>query len=140
VFQYRTHIKERSLYHTPPTFAVYIVGLVLNWIDREGGVPAIERRNQAKSQLLYDAIDRTGYYSCPVEKTSRSHMNVVFRVAGGNEEIEKRFAKEGAAAGLIGIAGHRSVGGMRVSLYNAVTLEAVQGLVSFMEEFQRANG
>ena len=140
LFQYRTHIKERSLYHTPPTFAVYIVGLVLNWIDREGGVPAIERRNQAKSQLLYDAIDQSDYYSCPVEKTSRSHMNVVFRVAGGNEEIEKRFAKEAAAAGLIGIAGHRSVGGMRVSLYNAVTREAVQGLVSFMEEFQRANG
>jgi phosphoserine aminotransferase len=119
---------------------VYIVGLVLNWIDSEGGVPAIDRRNQAKARLLYDAIDTGGYYSCPVEKASRSHMNVVFRVAGGNEEVEKRFAKDAGAAGLIGIAGHRSVGGMRVSLYNAVTLEAVQGLVSFMEEFQRTQG
>jgi phosphoserine aminotransferase len=140
VLQYRTHIKERSLYHTPPTFAVYIVGLVLNWIESEGGVLAVEKRNLAKSRLLYDAIDRGGYYSCPVEKASRSHMNVVFRVAGEREEVEKRFAKDALAAGLIGIAGHRSVGGMRVSLYNAVTLEAVQGLVSFMEEFQRKQG
>ena len=90
----------RDRYHTPPTFAVYIVGLVLNWIDSEGGVPAIDRRNQAKARLLYDAIDTGGYYSCPVEKASRSHMNVVFRVAGGNEEVEKRFAKDAGAAGL----------------------------------------
>jgi phosphoserine aminotransferase len=150
VLQYRTHIKERSLYHTPPTFAIYVIGLVMEWIEAEGGVAAIEKRNEAKAKLLYDAIDSSGgYYTCPVEKSSRSKMNVVFRVAGGvghpavaqdNEAIEKEFAEEAAAAGIVGIAGHRSVGGMRVSLYNAVTLEAVEALVSFMHEFRRTRG
>lgn len=141
LLQYRTHIKEKSLYHTPPTFAVYVVGLVLEWIESLGGVPAIEKRNEAKARLLYDTIESSGgYYRCPVEQVSRSKMNVVFRVAGGDETIEKQFAKEAAAASLAGTPGHRSVGGMRVSLYNAVTLEAVQALTSFMREFQRARG
>ena len=140
LLQYRTHIKERSLYNTPPTFAVYIVGLVMEWMEAEGGITAIEKRNEAKAKLLYDTIDASGYYSCPVEKASRSRMNVVFRVAGGDEAIERKFAEEAAAAGLVGIPGHRSVGGMRVSLYNAVTVEAVQALTSFMLEFQRTRG
>jgi phosphoserine aminotransferase len=141
LLQYRTHIKERSLYHTPPTFAVYIVGLVMEWIEAEGGVTGIEKRNEAKAKRLYDTIDSSGgYYSCPVEKASRSRMNVVFRVAGDDEAIEKKFAKEAEAAGIVGTPGHRSVGGMRVSLYNAVPPEAVQALVSFMREFQRING
>jgi phosphoserine aminotransferase len=141
LLQYRTHIKEKSLYHTPPTFAIYIIGLVLEWIDADGGINAIERRNEAKAKLLYDAIDgSSGYYVCPVEKPSRSRMNVVFRVAGGDEAKEKRFAKEAEAAGIVGTPGHRSVGGMRASLYNAVTTEAVQALVQFMREFQRTNG
>jgi phosphoserine aminotransferase len=141
LLQYRTHIKERSLYHTPPTFAIYIVGLVMEWIEAEGGITAIEKRNEAKAKLLYDTIDSSsGYYTCPVEKFSRSRMNVVFRVAGGDEAIEKKFANEAAAAGIVGTPGHRSVGGMRVSLYNAVPLEAVQALVSFMREFQRTHG
>jgi phosphoserine aminotransferase len=141
LLQYRTHIKEHSLYNTPPTFAVYIVGLVMDWMDAEGGLTAIEKRNEAKAKLLYDAIDSSaGYYSCPVEKASRSRMNVVFRVANGNEAIEKQFAKEAESAGLVGTPGHRSVGGMRVSLYNAVTPESVQALVAFMREFQRTRG
>jgi phosphoserine aminotransferase len=141
LLQYRTHIKERSLYHTPPTFAVYVVGLVLEWIESLGGVPAIQKRNDAKAKLLYDTIETSGgFYRCPVEKSSRSKMNVVFRVAGGDEGIEKQFGKEAAAAGLAGTPGHRSVGGMRVSLYNAVTLEAVEALTSFMREFQRTRG
>jgi phosphoserine aminotransferase len=140
VLQYRTHIKERSLYNTPPTFAVYIVGLVMEWMQAEGGITTIERRNEAKAKLLYDTIDAGGYYSCPVEKASRSRMNVVFRVAGGDEAIEKQFAEEAARAGFVGTPGHRSVGGMRVSLYNAVTLEAVQALTGFMREFQRTRG
>ena len=141
VLQYRTHIKEKSLYHTPPTFAVYIVGLVLEWIESAGGVAAIEKRNEAKARLLYDTLETSGgFYRCPVESSSRSKMNVVFRVAGGNESIEKQFAEEAAAAGLAGTPGHRSVGGLRVSLYNAVTLEAVQSLASFMREFHRARG
>src|SRR5580700_7941337 len=99
VLQYRTHIKEKSLYHTPPTFAVYVVGLVLEWIEAVGGVAAIEKRNDAKAKLLYDSIETSaGFYRCPVEKFSRSLMNVVFRVSGGDENIEKQFAKEAAAA------------------------------------------
>jgi phosphoserine aminotransferase len=141
VLQYRTHIKEKSLYHTPPTFAVYVVGLVLEWIEAAGGVAAIEMRNDAKAKLLYDTIETSaGFYRCPVEKSSRSKMNVVFRVGGGEENIEKQFAKEAAVAGLVGTPGHRSVGGMRVSLYNAVTLEAVEALTSFMRDFHRTRG
>jgi phosphoserine aminotransferase len=141
ILQYRTFIKEKSLYNTPPTFAVYIVGLVMEWIESEGGMAGIEKRNNAKAKLLYDTLEASGgFYSCPVEKASRSKMNVVFRVAGGSEEIEKQFGKEAAAAGLVGTPGHRSVGGMRVSLYNAVTIEAVEALTSFMGEFQRARG
>jgi phosphoserine aminotransferase len=141
LLQYRTHIKEKSLYHTPPTFAVYVVGLVLEWIESLGGVPAIEKRNAAKAKLLYDTIESSaGFYRCPVEINSRSKMNVVFRVARGDDAIEKKFAIEAAAAGLVGTPGHRSVGGMRVSLYNAVTLEAVEVLTSFMREFHRAHG
>jgi phosphoserine aminotransferase len=140
VLQYRTHIKDRSLYNTPPTFAIYILGLVMEWMESEGGLSAIEKRNEAKAKLLYDTIDAGGYYSCPVQNASRSRMNVVFRVAGGNEAIEKKFAEQAAAAGLVGTPGHRSVGGMRVSLYNAVGLDSVQALTTFMHEFQRTNG
>ena len=141
VLQYRTHIKEKSLYHTPPTFAVYIVGLVLEWIESAGGVPAIEKRNDAKAKLLYDTIESSsGFYHGPVENSSRSKMNVVFRLGGGNENLEKQFAQKAAAASLVGTPGHRSVGGLRVSLYNAVTLEAVEALASFMREFQRTHG
>jgi phosphoserine aminotransferase len=141
LLQYRTHIKEKSLYHTPPTFAIYIIGLVMDWIANEGGITAIETRNEAKAKLLYDTIDSSnGYYGCPVERASRSRMNVVFRVGGGDEAKEKTFAKEAEAAGIVGTPGHRSIGGMRVSLYNAVAPEAVKALVDFMREFQRTHG
>jgi phosphoserine aminotransferase len=140
LLQYRTHIKEHSLYHTPPTFAIYIIGLVMDWIEAEGGIAGIEKNNTAKAKLLYDTIEAGNFYSCPVEKTSRSQMNVVFRIAGGNEALEKQFGNEAEAAKLVGTPGHRSVGGMRVSLYNAVTWEAVQALVAFMQEFQRTRG
>ena len=141
LLQYRTHMKERSLYHTPSVFAIYVIGLVLEWMESEGGVAAIEKRNAGKAKLLYDAIDASGgFYFCPVEVASRSKMNVVFRVAGANEAAEKRFAEEAAAARIIGVAGHRSVGGMRVSLYNAVGIEAVEALVAFLREFRRRQG
>jgi len=139
--QYRTFIKDKSLYNTPPTFAIYIVGLVMEWIESEGGIAGMEKRNNAKAKLLYDTIDGSGgFYKCPVETASRSKMNVVFRVAGGDEAKEKLFGKEAAAAGLVGTPGHRSVGGMRVSLYNAVGPDAVNVLTSFMREFQRTRG
>jgi len=141
LLQYRTHMKEKSLYHTPPTFAVYVVGLVLEWIESLGGIAAIQKRNEAKAKLLYDTIEASGgFYRCPVEPASRSKMNVVFRVAGGNEAVEKQFAQEATLAGLAGTPGHRSVGGMRISLYNAVPLEAVETLASFMSEFERTRG
>jgi phosphoserine aminotransferase len=141
VLQYRTHIKERSLYHTPPTFAVYVLQLVTEWIAAEGGLAGIGKRNEAKARLLYDAIDGSGgFYRCPVLSASRSLMNVVFRVAGGDEAAEKEFAKGAAARNLVGTPGHRSVGGMRISLYNAVGLDAVEALVAFMREFQRTRG
>ncbi len=141
ILQYRTHIKEKSLYHTPPTFAVYILGLVTEWIAAEGGLPGIQKRNEAKAKLLYDTIDNSnGFYRCPVEKSSRSLMNVVFRVANGDEAVEKEFAKGAAAANLVGTPGHRSVGGMRISLYNAVGQDAVDALVAYMREFQRTRG
>jgi phosphoserine aminotransferase len=144
--QYRTHIKEKSLYHTPPTFAVYTLSLVAEWIAGEGGLPGIQKRNEAKAKLLYDTIEASGgFYTCPVEKSSRSLMNVVFRVGGssnqiGDESLEKEFAKQAAAANLVGTPGHRSVGGMRISLYNAVGLDAVEALTHFMKEFHRARG
>lgn len=140
ILQYRTQIKDHSLYHTPTTFAVYTLGLVLEWLEGQGGVVAIEKRNEAKAKLLYGTIDGTGFYKCPVEPESRSKMNVVFRVAGGNAAIEAKFVKEADAAGIAGIKGHRSVGGMRASIYNAVTLESVELLTSFMHEFERQNG
>jgi phosphoserine aminotransferase len=140
VLQYRTHIKEKSLYHTPPTFAVYILGLVTEWMAAEGGLPGIQRRNHAKAKLLYDTLDASdGYYRCPIEKASRSLMNVVFRVGAG-EAVEKEFAKGAAAANLVGTPGHRLVGGMRVSLYNAVGQDSVEALVAYLREFQRTRG
>ncbi|HET8967581.1 MAG TPA: 3-phosphoserine/phosphohydroxythreonine transaminase [Candidatus Acidoferrum sp.] len=150
IFQYRTHIKEKSLYHTPPTFAVYVVGLMMEWIEAQGGLAGVQKRNETKAKLLYDAVDSSnGFYHCPVEKDSRSLMNIVFRVAGANrqsaathpdEAAEKEFGKQAAAGGLVGTPGHRSVGGMRVSLYNAVEPSSVEALVSFMREFQRKRG
>ena len=141
LLQYRTHIKEKSLYHTPPTFAIYIIGLVMEWIDSLGGISAVQKRNEAKAKLLYDTIDSSGsFYRCPVEQVSRSRMNVVFRIAGGDEAVEKDFAKQAEAAGFVGTPGHRSVGGMRISLYNAVELTAVEALTSFMKEFRRKRG
>lgn len=140
ILQYRTQIKERSLYHTPSTFAIYTMGLVLEWIEAEGGLAAIEKRNAQKSKLLYDTIDGSGFYKCPVERESRSKMNVVFRVAGGDEAVEAKFAKEAEASRIAGVKGHRSVGGMRASIYNAVTLEAVEALTAFMRDFEHRNG
>jgi len=141
LLQYRTHIKEKSLYHTPPTFAIYVIGLVLEWIQDLGGIAAITKRNDAKAKLLYDTIEESGgFYSCPVAKPDRSKMNVIFRISGGDESKEKEFGKQAATAGLVGTPGHRSVGGMRVSLYNAVEQSSVEALVRFMREFRRTHG
>ncbi|MCD6291225.1 MAG: 3-phosphoserine/phosphohydroxythreonine transaminase [Anaerolineae bacterium] len=140
MLQYRTHIGKRSLFNTPPTFGIYVVSLVLDWVEREGGLAEMARRNEEKAELLYSAIDASAFYECPVEESSRSRMNVVFRIRGGDEELEKRFASEAEAAGLVGVKGHRSVGGLRASLYNAQTVEGVRALVDFMKEFEQKYG
>ncbi len=140
MLQYRVHIKNGSMYNTPPTYAIYIMGLVLEWMETQGGVAGIEQINQHKAKLLYDAIDRTGFYSCPAAVADRSLMNVVFRVNNGDEELEKKFASEASAAGLSTLKGHRSVGGLRASIYNAQPVEGVQALVNFMAEFEAKYG
>ena len=140
MLQFRTHIKANSLYNTPPTFGIYMVRLVMDWMESQGGLAAIEKRNDEKARLLYDAMDSSALFYGPVEKQDRSRMNVVFRVKGDNEELEKKFVKEAEARGLAGLKGHRSVGGLRASIYNAQTLEGVQALVSLMKEFEKKNG
>ncbi len=134
ILQYRAHAGARSLLNTPPTFGIYLVRNVLAWLKAEGGLDAAERRNRAKAAELYAAIDReAAFYRCPVEVASRSVMNVVFRLP--SEELEKKFVDEARTEGMLGLKGHRSVGGIRVSLYNAVEAEWVTALVSFMNDF-----
>ncbi len=134
---YRTHARSDSLYNTPPVFPIYVVKLVLEWIQREGGLTAIAERNTRKAALLYDAIEGSqGFYRCPVDPRYRSEMNVVFRLP--SEDLEKAFITEATAAGMIGLKGHRSVGGIRASIYNAMPEEGVAALVSFMSRFREA--
>lgn len=138
MFDYRTHINENSLYNTPPVFAVYIMKLVLEWIKGQGGLGAIEKVNAAKKDIIYGLIDKhADYFKGGIDKDSRSWMNITFRLP--NEELEKKMISEAKSAGFVGLKGHRSVGGIRVSLYNAVPLEAAQKLAEFMESFVKAN-
>jgi phosphoserine aminotransferase len=138
MLQYSVHVENTSMYNTPPVFGVYIMGLVLKWLLKEGGLAAIDARNARKAAKLYAEIDRTGFYRGHAQADSRSRMNVTFRLP--SEELEKKFAKEATAAGLDGLKGHRSVGGMRASIYNAFPEAGVDALVSFMQEFERVNG
>ncbi len=136
--KYSTHAKERSLYNTPPVFAIYILHLVLEHLIAEGGLAATAERNQRKAAKLYAAIDGSGgYYRGHAQPDSRSWMNVTFRLP--SEELEKAFVKESTAAGLDGLKGHRSVGGIRASIYNAFPEAGVDALVGFMADFQRRN-
>jgi phosphoserine aminotransferase len=136
IFQLRTHAENKSLYNTPPTFGVYVVRNVLAWLDATGGLDAMEARNRKKAARLYGAIDaHAAAYRCPVERESRSLMNVVFRLP--TEADEERFVKEAKARGMIGLKGHRSVGGIRVSLYNAVEPAWVDALADFMADFAK---
>jgi phosphoserine aminotransferase len=139
MMSYKTHVENNSLYNTPPCFAIYIVGKVLSWLKGRGGLAAMEKENRAKGDLLYAAIDKHGgFYKAPVETDSRSYMNIVFRLP--TEELEKRFVDEGKKLGMVGLKGHRSVGGIRVSTYNAVPLEWVKTVAQFMEDFVKRNG
>lgn len=139
MLDYRLLAESNSLYNTPPCFAIYVVGLVLQWLRGLGGLAEMERRNAAKAGLLYRAIDESGgFYRGQARPDSRSRMNVTFRLR--SEELEKAFVKQAAEAGLDGLKGHRSVGGLRASLYNALPLAAVEALVQFMAEFRRRAG
>ena len=138
MLQYSVHAENKSLYNTPPVFAIYIMGLVMKWIIGQGGLAAMEQHNTRKADKLYAEIDRTGFYRGHAQKDSRSRMNVTFRLP--SEELEKKFAKEATAAGLDGLKGHRSVGGLRASVYNAFPEAGIDALVSFMKEFERKNG
>lgn len=139
MLDYRTHVEKRSLYNTPPVFAVYLVSLVTKWLRNEiGGLAAIDKRNQEKADRLYGIIDASeGYYRGHAHVESRSLMNVTWRLP--NEELEKKFLSEATEAGLCELKGHRSVGGIRASIYNAMPREGVEALVSFMEAFRQAN-
>jgi phosphoserine aminotransferase len=138
MLNYAVHAENNSLYNTPPAFAVYTTGLVMKWLLEQGGLPAIAKANQRKAQKLYAEIDRTGFYRGTAHIDCRSLMNVTFRLA--SEDLEKAFVKEAEAAGLDGLKGHRSVGGMRASIYNAFPESGVDALVEFMREFERARG
>ena len=138
MLQYSVQAENKSLYNTPPVFAIYVIRLVAAWILKLGGLEAIEQANVRKAGKLYAEIDRTGFYRGHAERDSRSRMNVTFRLP--SEELEKRFVKESTAAGLDGLKGHRSVGGLRASIYNAFPETGVDALVQFMQEFERKNG
>lgn len=143
MLQYRTYIAENSMYNTPPTFGIYMLALTMEHIKETGGLKATEARNIAKATALYDAIDGSnGYYRCPVNKADRSRMNVNYRIYTGdeaNEALEKQFVSEAEKAGLSGLKGHRSVGGLRASIYNAVEQNSINELIKFMNDFARKN-
>ncbi len=138
VLDYAQQAQEHSMLNTPPTFAWYMAGLVFRWIREQGGLQAMAQNNQAKAQLLYQAIEASGFYANPVARECRSWMNVPFTLK--EPELEPTFLTQARAAGLVNLEGHRSVGGMRASLYNAMPLEGVQALVAFMREFERRHG
>jgi phosphoserine aminotransferase len=139
MLSYSTYSTKNSLYNTPPTFAIYMVRNVLAWLKDQGGLAAVEKTNRTKGDLLYGIMaDNPDFFSCPVAEDSRSYMNVVFRLP--SEELEAKFVAEGKAAGMVGLKGHRSVGGCRASIYNAMPLEGVEVLAGFMRDFANNNG
>lgn len=138
MLSYATHIKNRSLYNTPNTFGIYVVGLVCDWIMEQGGVAAMSARAGERAKLLYEVIDHSEFYRGHAERASRSQMNVTWRLP--SEELEKQFASEATAQNMVELKGHRDVGGLRASLYNAMPLEGAQTLAQFMRDFERRNG
>lgn len=138
MLNYAVHVENGSMYNTPPCFGIYLMGLVMKWALAAGGLDAVEATNERKAGKLYAEIERTGFYRGTAETNSRSRMNITFRL--GSEDLEKTFVKEATAAGFDGLKGHRSVGGMRASVYNAFPEEGIDALVQFMQEFERTRG
>jgi len=137
-FHWKAQYEAESMLNTPATYAIYIAGLVFEWLIAEGGLPAIAQRNAEKARLLYDYLDRSGFYTNPVAKEDRSVMNVPFKLR--DESLDEAFLKGAKAAGMVQLKGHRAVGGMRASIYNAMPLAGVQALVAYMAEFERTHG
>jgi phosphoserine aminotransferase len=138
VWDFKAMADEGSMLNTPPTFGWYFAGLVFKWLKKQGGLQAMEQRNRAKAEKLYGFIDNSKFYKSPVAKNGRSWMNVPFTLA--KPDLDKTFCAEAARAGLMNLEGHRSVGGMRASIYNAMSIEGVEALVKFMQDFQNRNG
>ena len=138
MLDFRTHVENKSLYNTPNTWGIYILSLVCKWLHERGGLDVMERENEEKAKLVYDAIDATDFYRGHTDIDCRSTMNVTFRLPA--EDLEKKFVSEATAQGLDGLKGHRSVGGIRASIYNAFPRAGVEALVSFMKDFERSNG
>jgi phosphoserine aminotransferase len=132
---YKTHADNKSLYNTPPCWAIYISALCCQWLERSGGLVGVGQRNTTKAKLLYDALDASDFYRPTAEKASRSQMNVTFRLA--DQGREEAFAKEATTAGLVGLKGHRAVGGLRASIYNAMPVAGVEALVAFLRDFEK---
>jgi phosphoserine aminotransferase len=138
MLDYKVQADNGWMLNTPPTYAVYIAGLVFQWLKKLGGLKQMEQINRAKAKLLYDFLDQTEFYYSPVAKPDRSLMNVPFRLR--NEALDEKFLKQAKKSGLVELKGHRSVGGMRASIYNAMPVEGVKALVAFMREFQAKEG
>lgn len=137
-FDYRVVADNGSMYNTPPTYAIYVAGLVFKWIAAQGGLAAMEARNRAKAALLYDCLDASGFYRAPVDRRYRSLMNVPFKL--NDESLNAEFLRGAEARGMVQLKGHRVVGGMRASIYNAMPIEGVQALVAYMKEFEARHG
>ncbi|MFA7268692.1 MAG: 3-phosphoserine/phosphohydroxythreonine transaminase [Sterolibacterium sp.] len=138
MLDYKTHAENESMYNTPPTYGIYIAGLVFKWLKKQGGLVMMEHKNIEKSALLYDFLDRSEFFHNPVRMQDRSRMNVPFTLK--NPELDEEFLKGAKARGMVQLKGHRSVGGMRASIYNAMTLEGVKTLVEYMREFEKNHG
>ena len=137
MMNYKTMIDKDSMYNTPPCWCIYMLGLVLDWLEEQGGIPGMEAIKHKKAQMLYDVIDSSRLFTCAVEPGSRSDMNVVFRT--GSDELDAKFVQESVAAGFTNLKGHRSVGGMRASIYNAMPTEGVEKLCDFIRAFDKNN-
>jgi phosphoserine aminotransferase len=138
MFDYKTQADNESMYNTPPTYAIYVAGLVFQWLKRKGGLAAMERHNIAKAQLIYELLDTTEFYRSPVAREDRSRMNIPFTLK--SEALDEEFLKQAKSRGMVQLKGHRSVGGMRASIYNAMPVAGVQALVDFMKDFARKHG
>jgi phosphoserine aminotransferase len=138
LLDYKVYLTNKSLYNTPPTYSIYIAGLVFDWCIQQGGLSAIEKQNEAKAKLLYDFLDQSQLFTAPVKGKNRSTMNVVFHLK--DKSLEKKFVEESEKEGLIGLAGHRDAGGMRASIYNAMPIEGVRALIQFMKDFENRRG